>query len=479
MKKLAILFLAWSTLYFGACTNGAASKDGSAQTEEQQVSDNANKPNGNDLLAPPAWAADATIYEVNLRQYTEEATFKSFLPHIPRLKDMGIDILWFMPIYPISKEKRKGELGSYYAVQDYTAVNEEEHGSLADFKEMVREIHRADMKIILDFVPNHTGWDHAWITEHPEYYTRNDKGEIIDPIEPATGKSWGWTDVADLDYSNMDMRKAMIAEMKWWLTDCDIDGFRMDVAHGVPTDFWDVCVKELMQTKKVFMLAESEVHHLRNVSGFAADYGWEFHHLMNAIAEGTKHASDIEPWFKENRKQYSKGYHIHFTSNHDENSWNGTEFERMGEGHKAFAILSATLDGMPLVYSGQEEPIKKRLEFFKKDPIEFKNYNYADFYRELLSLKKKNKALRNGKAGGEAVFLNTNNQDVVAYSREKDGDMIFTIINLSPRQQTIELSTTGLEGAFNNVFGSSTTSIDSNSKFDLKPWDYLVLDKVN
>lgn len=477
MKNLTILILAFSALLFVGCTNGTSSKDEIAK--DQQISDNASKPSANDLLGPPTWAADATIYEVNLRQYTEEATFKSFLPHIPRLKDMGIDILWFMPIYPISKEKRKGELGSYYAVQDYTAVNEEEHGSLADFKEMVKEIHRADMKIILDYVPNHTGWDHAWITEHPEYYTKNDKGEIIDPIEPATGKSWGWTDVADLDYSNMEMRKAMTAEMKWWLTECDIDGFRMDVAHGVPTDFWDTCVKELMETKKVFLLAESEVHHLRNVSGFAADYGWEFHHLQNAIAEGTKHANDIEPWFTENRKQYNKGYHIHFTSNHDENSWNGTEFERMGEGHKAFAILSATLDGMPLVYSGQEEPIKKRLEFFKKDPIGFKNYAYADFYRELLALKKKNKALRNGVAGGEAVFLNTNNQDVVAYSREKEGDVIFTIINLSPKQQSIELSTAGLEGAFNNVFGSSTTSINSNSKFDLKPWDYLVLDKVN
>ena len=479
MKNLIIFFLAFASLSFLQCTDNSSSSAASEMSKETPASDTATIPEENDILAPPAWAADATIYEVNLRQYTEEATFKSFLPHIPRLKDMGIDILWFMPIYPISKEKRKGELGSYYAVQDYTAVNEEEHGSLADFKEMVKEIHRADMRIILDYVPNHTGWDHAWITEHPEYYSKNDKGEIINPIEPATGKSWGWTDVADLDYSNMEMRKAMTSEMKWWLTECDIDGFRMDVAHGVPTDYWDTCIKELMQTKKVFMLAESEVHHLRNVSGFAADYGWRFHHLMNAIAEGTEHASDIKTWFTENRQQYQKGYHIHFTSNHNENSWSGTEFERMGEGHKAFSILSATLDGMPLVYSGQEEPLKKRLEFFKKDPIGFKNYAYADFYRELLALKKKNKALRNGIDGGEATFLTTNNHDVVAYSREKDGDLIFTVINLSAKQQSVELSTQGLEGAYNNVFGSSTTSIASSSKFNLKPWDYLVLDKVN
>ena len=432
-----------------------------------------------DILAPPNWAKDATIYEVNLRQYTKEATFKSFLPHIPRLKKMGIDILWFMPIYPISKKNRKGELGSYYAVQNYTAVSEE-HGSLDDFKEMVKAIHRENMKIILDFVPNHTGWDHVWIKEHPEYYTKNGNGEITDPLDSSTGKSHGWSDVADLDYSNIEMRRAITAELKWWLTECDVDGFRMDVAYLVPTDFWDTCILELMQTKKVFMLAESEAPHLRNVSGFAADYGWKLHHLMTAIAKGTKNARDIEKWIKENRKQYTKGYHIHFTTNHDENSWDGTEFEKYGDGHKAFAVLTATLDGMPLVYSGQEEPLKKRLEFFKKDLIGFQNYAYADFYRELLSLKKKNKALRNGVEGGEATFLITNNQDVVAYSREKDGDAFFAVFNLSAKQQSIELSTQGLEGAYNNVFGNgTTTSIARNSKFDLKPWEYLVFEKGN
>ncbi len=432
---------------------------------------------GKDLLSPPAWAKDATIYEVNLRQYTKDATFKSFLPHIPRLRDMGIDILWFMPIYPISKKNRKGELGSYYAIQNYTAVNEEEHGSLSDFKEMVEEIHNNGMKIILDFVPNHTGWDHVWITEHPEYYIKNDKGEITDPLDSSTGKSHGWSDVADLDYSNMAMRKAITAELKWWLTEYDIDGFRMDVAYLVPTDFWDTCIRELMQTKKVFMLAESEAPHLRNVSGFAADYGWQLHHLMTAIAAGTKNASDIITWIKENRKRYTKGYHIHFTTNHDENSWDGTEFEKYGEGHKAFAVLSATLDGMLLIYSGQEEPLKRRLEFFKKDTIGFKNYAYTDFYRTLLGIKKTNKALRNGQDGGEAIFLETNNDNVIAYSREKDGDTIVTVINLSPKKHAVKLSTIGLEGVYNNVFDRSTTSLTSNPNFNLEPWDYLVLSK--
>jgi len=457
-----------------SCNSATKSED---KKLAEGIKDTATSSSSNDLLSPPDWAKDATLYEVNLRQYTDEGTFKSFIPHIPRLKDMGIDILWFMPIYPISKEKRKGALGSYYAVKDYTAVNEDEHGSLQDFKAMVSAIHRAGMKIIIDFVPNHTGWDHEWISKHPEYYTKNDAGEIIDPIEPATGESWGWTDVADLDYNNMDMRKAMINELKWWLTECDIDGFRMDVAHGVPTDFWDVCVPELMKTKKVFLLAESEVHHLRNVSGFASDYGWEFHHVMNEIADGKSNASDIVKWYIKNRSDYKSGYHIHFTSNHDENSWNGTEFERMGEGHKAFAVLAGTIDGMPLVYSGQEEPLKRRLKFFEKDPIGFKNYEYADFYRTLLGLKKKNKALYNGKAGGEPKFWDTLNPNVLAFSRAAQGDVIFVVLNLSPAQQSLTVKTDGLDGPYENVFGSSTVSLSNESKFNLKPWDYLVLSR--
>ncbi len=430
------------------------------------------------LLSAPTWAKDATLYEVNLRQYTEESTFKSFIPQIPRLKDMGVDILWFMPIYPISKEKRKGVLGSYYAVQDYTAVNEEEFGSLEDFKELVAAIHRADMKIILDFVPNHTGWDHAWIAEHPEYYSKNDKGDITEPLDLNTGKSKGWQDVADLDFNNEEMRQALTDEMKWWLTDCDVDGFRMDIAHEVPNDFWDECVPALMRTKKVFLLAEAEASHLRNVSGFAADYGWKLHHLMNGIAAGTKNVYDIVKWYQVDRAEFHRGYHIHFTSNHDENSWNGTAFERLGEGAESFAVLAGTLDGMPMVYSGQEEPLERRLKFFEKDPIGFKNFKNADFYRTLLSLKKSNKALYNGEFGGEATFLETSNDKVIAYSRESQGDLLFVVINLSSSQQFVEMSTADLAQSYENIFGNSTTRLGPNAKFNLKPWDYLVLSRV-
>lgn len=427
------------------------------------------------LLDAPDWAKNASIYEVNLRQYTPEGTINAFMPHIPRLKDLGVDILWFMPVHPISKTKRKGTLGSPYAVSDYKDVNPE-FGSLEDFRKMKDEIHRAGMYLIIDWVPNHTGWDHEWIKKHPEFYTKNKDGEIIDPIDYNTGKSWGWTDVADLNYENQQMRAAMINDMKFWIKDIGIDGFRVDVAHGVPTDFWDDAVAQLMSIKRCFLLAEAEVPHLRNTSGFHMDYGWEFHHLMNDIVKGTHSANDIQKWYEGNRKKYKKGYHMHFTSNHDENSWSGTEFERMGESHKAFAVLSTTFDGMPLIYSGQEEPLRKRLEFFEKDNIEFKDYKYTDFYRALLNLKKKNKALWNGKFGGEQQRIKTNADDqVYAYYREKNGDKVVVILNLSKTPVDLTLSSSGYEGDYLDLFGNSTLSLSKGMSMKLKPWDYLVL----
>lgn len=468
MTKYLILFL--SLITFISCKQSEASKEPIAEAKK----DLAIKPQNN-MLDAPDWAKNASIYEVNLRQYTDEGTIKAFMPHIPRLKDMGIDILWFMPMHPISKTKRKGGLGSPYAVSNYKEINPE-FGSLEDFKKMKDEIHRAGMYLIIDWVPNHTGWDHEWITKNPDFYTKNDKGEIIDPIDYNTGESWGWTDVADLNYDNQDMRKAMINDMKFWIADVGIDGFRVDVAHGVPTDFWDKCVVELMKVKKCFLLAEAEVPHLRNVSGFHMDYGWDFHHLMNDIVKGIHNANDIQKWYDENQEKYSNGYHMHFTSNHDENSWSGTEFDRMGDAHKVLAILAGTFDGMPLVYSGQEEPLRKRLEFFEKDNIEFKDYKYADFYRTLLSLKKNNKALWNGKFGGKPKRISTNDdENVYAFIREKDGDKVVVILNLSKAPINLTLNGEDYVGDYKNVFGSSTLSLSKDMKMNLKGWDYLVL----
>ena len=448
----------------------------------------------------PDWHKNATIYEVNLRHFTPEGTFKAFEAHLPRLKEMGVDILWFMPVHPISEKNRKGELGSPYSVADYKDVNPD-FGSMDDFKHMLKAIHDAGMYCIIDWVPNHTGWDNPWITEHPDWFSKDKDGSITDPINPGTGESWGWTDVADLNYENPEMRQAMIDAMAFWIKDVGIDGFRVDVAHGVPVDFWDQASDALYAIEPVFMLAEAEVPAIRNNGAFVMDYGWEMHHLLNEIAKSqganrSKNASlvqgnlvsndennahkktalDIDAMLAKKDQQYSQGYQMQFTSNHDENSWSGTEFQRMGDGHKAFAVLTATFDGMPLLYTGMEAAMDKQLEFFKKDNIEWGDYKYADFYKTLFTLKHRNQALWNGEHGGELVKIKTgNDENVYAFTREKNGDKVVVIINLSNEKQNIKMEGDHFAGDYNNIFTNEKTSLSKDETMSLNAWDYLVL----
>ncbi|MEM6348729.1 MAG: alpha-amylase family glycosyl hydrolase [Bacteroidota bacterium] len=449
----------------------------------------------------PDWHKNATIYEVNLRHYTQEGTFRSFETELPRLKAMGIDILWFMPINPISIKNRKGELGSPYAVADYKDVNPD-YGTIDDFKHILAAIHEQGMYCIIDWVPNHTGWDNPWITEHPEWYTQDADGNIIDPIDYNTGKSWGWTDVADLNYDVPEMRKAMIEAMKFWITEVGIDGFRVDVAHGVPVDFWAECSDALYAEKAVFMLAEAEVPAIRNNGAFVMDYGWEMHHLLNEIAasqganrekgsklvqgnlvEGEseeaekKNALDIDAMLAKKAKAYQSGYFMQFTSNHDENSWSGTEFQRMGDGHKAFAVLTATFDGMPLVYTGQESAMDKQLEFFVKDTIEWGDYSYADFYRRLFELKHRNQALWNGEHGGALVKVPTgNDENIYAFIREKNGDKVMVMINLSAASQNAQLKNDQVNGEYKEIFTEQNVKLIEGQEMELGPWEYRVLE---
>lgn len=201
----------------------------------------------------PEWVKNAVIYEVNVRQYTPEGTFNAFTEHLPRLKTLGVDILWFMPVNPIGVKNRKGPLGSYYSVKDYTAVNPE-FGTMEDFRRLVEQVHEQGMYAIIDWVPNHTAWDHRWTKEHPDWYKQDEKGEFVSPFD--------WTDVIQLDYDNEEMRQEMIEEMIFWIRESDIDGYRCDVAHMVPVDFWDEARKELDKVKPVFMLAESDQYFL-------------------------------------------------------------------------------------------------------------------------------------------------------------------------------------------------------------------------
>jgi alpha-amylase len=447
----------------------------------------------------PDWHKNAVIYEVNLRHYTKENTFKSFEAHIPRLKKMGIDILWFMPVTPISKKNRKGELGSPYSVGDYMTTNPD-YGTMDDFKHMVKAIHDAGMYVIVDWVPNHTGWDNPWITQHPEWYTKDSMGNITDPIDYNTGKSWGWTDVADLNYDVPEMRQEMIRTLKYWIKETDIDGYRMDVAHGVPVDFWETVADSLYAVKPLFMLSEGEVPDIVNNGTFVADYAWEMHHLLNDIAasqgenrkkqiqmvngnpaDGVKKitlrtALDIDSLLAKKQNLYKKGYQMMFTSNHDENSWAGTEFERMGKGHKAFAVLTATMSGIPLVYTGQESAMDKQLQFFVKDSIPWGDYGYTGFYTTLFNLKHKNKALWNGSHGGEMVRVHTGNDAAVfAFTREKDGDKVLVMVNLSSSSQSCKATGLAVAGLYSDAFSGAKVVVAENQEFSLGPWEYVVL----
>lgn len=418
----------------------------------------------------PDWDDQAVMYEVNIRQYTPEGTFAAFGNHIDRLAKMGVDILWLMPIFPISAEKRKGSLGSYYSVTDFMETNPE-FGTKADFKNLVDKTHAAGMKLIIDWVPNHTGWGHVWIKSHPEYYTQDSAGNIVDPIDPSTGKSWGWTDVADLNYDNRAMRQAQIDAMQYWISDFNIDGFRYDVAHNVPADFWDAVSDTLRSMKSVLLLGESQTPQFRNDGSLDCDYGWDFHHVFNEIAKGKKHAADIDTLLVSDREKNTKGYHIYFTSNHDENSWQGTEFERMGAGHQALAVLAFTFDGMPLLYSGQEEPLKERLAFFDKDSISWKQYAYEKFFKTLFDLKQNNKALGNGSAGVNLEKIATH-KDVYAFKKLKDGQQVTVILNLSNKNQTAVINQDLAAGK--EIFSGQSGEFKKDQKIMLKPWEYQV-----
>ncbi len=416
------------------------------------------------------WAKNATIYEVNIRQYTKEGTLKAFEKHLPHLKSLGVDILWLMPINPISEKNRKGTMGSYYAVQDYKKVNPE-FGTKADFKSVVDKAHQLGMRVILDWVPNHTGWDNIWIKQHPEWYTHNEKGEIISPNPD-------WTDVADLNYDNKEMRAAMIDALKYWVEKFDVDGYRCDVAGSVPTDFWNDARKQLDAVKPVFMLAEAWEPQLSE-DAFDMVYGWDMHHAMNAVAQGKKNSEELYAVMQKDRKRYADDtYEMQFITNHDENSWSGTEMERMGRGMKTFAVLSFTIPGMPLIYSGQEIGMNKRLKFFEKDEIEWiENKELTAFYQTLTKVKHENKALWNGKNGGKLVKIKAdkNNDKIVSFLRKKDNNTVIVILNVTGKPVTASLNL-GAEnaGEYTCIFNNKKYSLPKDLKVELKPWEYRI-----
>jgi glycosidase len=387
-------------------------------------------------LAHVEWSRNANIYEVNIRQYTREGTINAFAAHLPRLRKMGVDILWIMPVQPIGEKNRKGTLGSYYAVRNYTTVNPE-FGTLDDFKRMVKQAHALGMHVILDWVANHTAWDNPWATEHSDWYLKNAKGEIYPVTYTEGAEPEYWTDVIGLDWKQPGLWKGMSEAMAFWVRETDIDGFRCDVAAKVPTPFWVQTRAELEKIKPVFMLAEASKPELHE-KAFDMSYGWDSLGIFRNIAKGKADAGALKQLVA-SREFPRDAYRMRFTSNHDENSWQGSDTELYGPAFKAMAVLATTLPGMPLIYGGQESGLDKRIEFFEKDPVQWKAYGHAPFYTMLLKLKKDNPALWNGQYGGDIQVREVGNDKVFAFRRQLGKNSVDVAVNLSGDKQAYTL----------------------------------------
>ena len=440
----------------------------------------------------PEMEENSVIYEVNIRQYSPEGTFNAFTKDIPQLKELGIKILWVMPIFPISQTKRKATggdnskfasempkeeqskyLGSYYAVSDFKKVNPE-FGTIEDFRNMVETAHENGIYVILDWVPNHTGWDHVWIKQHPEYYTQNEKGEIIDPINPENGKSWGWTDVADLNYDNKGLRAAMTGDMLHWIRNENIDGFRCDVASNVPTDFWQDAIPKLRKVKNIFMLAEAWQPELLKSNLFDMCYGWEAHHIMNRIVKGENTVADWDKNIKDNSKKYeANDILMNFVDNHDENSWNGTMKSRLGNAEEAMTALSYLTPGMPLIYSGDEYGLDKSLKFFEKDSIPKTKGKQWEWRVKLGKLKNENSALNGGKNPASYTRISTSDDaKIVAFERAKEAKKVIYLGNLSKEATAFSVA---FGGNYTNYMTGEKVSFSKNQKLIFKPWEYKIL----
>lgn len=412
----------------------------------------------------PAWIMQGNIYEVNIRQYTKEGTLNAFAKHLDRLKAMGVQTIWFMPVNPISKADRKGSLGSYYAVADYTALNPE-FGTIADFKRVVHSIHNKGMKVIIDWVPNHTGADNRWLTQHPDFFVKDSTGK------PAV--AFDWADTRQLNYKNPVLQDSMIAAMKYWVSNTGIDGFRCDVAWNVPAFFWRKCISQLKNMKSIFMLAEGDSAYLPE-SGFDAVYPWHMFKMMSKIAKGERPAFGLDSIKQEHDKMYpANTIQMYFTSNHDENSWNHADYGTFpGHVHEPFAVFTQTMaNSVPLIYGGQEEPVLRALKFFDRDPMTFDQLQRAAFYKTLLGLRKRNAALSAG-----ASFKKVNVGDdkaVYAFVREKQGKKVFVILNLSNNPQPITIKEKTLFGKPYNVFMGTKEPV-SNKEWNIQPWGYVV-----
>lgn len=424
-------------------------------------------------LAHPEWARDAVIYQINTRQFTPEGTFNAARAQLPRLRELGVDILWLMPIHEIGVQNRKGTLGSPYSVRDYYSVNSE-FGTLDDLKAFVDEAHRLDMHVILDWVGNHTAWDNPLVTEHPEWYDRDWQGNF----HPTPW--WDWSDIIDLNYDEPGLRQYMTEAMVYWVREVGVDGYRADVAGYVPLDFWENARRELDAIKPVFMLAEFDQRDV-HARAFDATYAWAWNNSMHDVAMGRADVGALFGYYSGNESAWPQdAYRMVYTSNHDQNAWESTEFERFGAGVEAAMVLQFVGEGIPSIYNGQEAGNEERLEFFEREPIQWREHPHGNLLRRLIALKHDNPALWNGASGGRMIpVVNSAPQRVLSFVRRQGDNVVFAVLNLSPSRQRITFMQGPHHGSYREYFSDVAATFDAETELDLPAWSYRVYVRRN
>ncbi len=418
--------------------------------------------------APPLWSRSAVIYQINTRQFTREGTFAAAQTHLERLSDLGVDILWLMPIHPIGEKERKGSLGSPYAVQDYRAINPD-LGDEADLKAFVSKAHELGMHVILDWVANHSAWDNPLIEQHPEWYLKTPEGEMT----PTPGTDW--SDIVDFDYSQPGLRKYMTESLLYWVREFGIDGYRADVAGYVPLDFWETARRKLDEVKPVFMLGEWETRDLHR-SAFDATYAWSWKDAMQETARDGG-AAAIRGYYATQQNTWPEAaFRMVYTSNHDQNAWDGVASEIYGPAYEAAIVLSFVGSGIPLIYNGQEADLSHQLSFFEKDEIRWKEGRYKEFFRTLIDLKHSTRALWNGSYGASMMDVPNNREDVVfSFIRKSEKDRVFAAFNFSDEPVTFTLSKARHVGAYTDVFSDETVTLDGPDSMMLPAWGFRIL----
>ncbi|WP_199224357.1 alpha-amylase family glycosyl hydrolase [Serinibacter arcticus] len=420
-------------------------------------------------IVHPEWSRDAVIYQINTRQFTPEGTLTAASEQLGRLADLGIGIVWLMPVHEIGELNRKGSLGSPYAVKDYYSVSSE-LGTVEDLRAFVEQAHALGLRVILDWVANHTAWDNVLVSERPELYARGWDGELT----PTPW--WDWDDIVDLDFAAPGMREYMRDAMTYWVREVGVDGYRCDVAGFVPTDFWEDVRDALEEIKPVFMLAEWESRELHEAA-FDMTYAWSWNSSMHELASGRADVDALRVYYAWNDRAYpDDAMRMLFVSNHDKNAWEGTEFEQFGDAVEAAVVLSFVSDGMPLIYNGQEAGNDRRLAFFDRDPIVWREHPMGDLYRRLIELKHATAALHNGAWGARMVEVRTSDrQQVLAFVRDSGQDAVLAAFNLSGAARDVELLRGPVAGTWRDLATGRQVRLEVGDVLPLPAWGWQVL----